>query len=156
MSENLDLVRSIFADLERGDFDRVFQSASEWAHPQIEYVIADGPEPGSWSGLAGMAEAWRGLSSASENLRILAEECRELDNQRVLVLLDNSGRGKTSGIDLHQVRGGANLFHLCDGKVTRCVVYWNRDHAVADLGLAAEGKPKDAKDIYGESWIDRS
>ena len=130
MSENLDLVRSIFADFERGDY-----SHGEWAHPEIEYVVADGPEPGSWTGVAGMAEAWRGLSSAAENHRLLAEAYRELDDQRVLVLLDNSGRGKASGIDLHRVRGGATLFHLCDGKVTRCVVYFNRDRALADLGL---------------------
>jgi hypothetical protein len=61
MSANLDLARSIYADWERGDF-----SDAEWADPEIEYVIADGPAPGSWKGVAGMAEAMRDFFSAWE------------------------------------------------------------------------------------------
>jgi ketosteroid isomerase-like protein len=30
---------------------------------------------------------------------------------------------------------GANLFHFRGGKVTRLVVYWDRERAFVDLGL---------------------
>jgi ketosteroid isomerase-like protein len=131
MSENLDLVRSIYADWERGNF-----SSAEWADPEIEYVWADGPAPGSWKGLTGMAEAARGIFDAWEDYRVEAEQYRELDGDRVLVLTHMSGRGKASGLELEQMRAaGATVFDVRNGKVTRHVYYWDRERAFADLGL---------------------
>jgi ketosteroid isomerase-like protein len=135
MSANLDLVRSIHAAWERGDYSSV-----EWADPEIEFVTADGPDPGSWTGIAAMAEAWRSRLSVFEERRLQAEEYREVDDERVLVLAHASFRGKTSGLELGQIQTrGAHLLHIRDGKVTRFVVYWDRDRAFADLGLAPEG-----------------
>jgi ketosteroid isomerase-like protein len=129
--ENLDLVRSIYADWERGDYTSV-----EWAHPDIEYLTVDGPEPGSWTGLTGMAEGERHLLRGWAEFRAVAYEYRELDEERVLVLAHARGRGKTSGLELGQIsRGAATLFQLRDGKVTNLLVYWDRDRALADLGL---------------------
>jgi ketosteroid isomerase-like protein len=133
-SANLELVRSIYAEWERGDF-----SSAEWAHPEIEYVHADGPEPGRWIGMAGMAEGFGDFLSAWEDWRIEAEEYRELDGELVLVLYRRSGRGKTSGLEVGQISSkAANVFHVRDGKVTRLVVYWEPGRALADLGLAPE------------------
>jgi hypothetical protein len=66
-----------------------------------------------------------------------AQEYRELDQQRVLVLVQNTGRGKASGLEIGQMQTmGAALFNIRDAKVTRLVIYWDRDRAFADLGLA--------------------
>ena len=129
MSANLDLVRSIYADWERGDF-----SHAEWADPKLEYTIADGPQPGTWIGH--MPEGFRDWTSAWEGYRTEAEEYRELDAERVLVLNRSSGRGKSSGIDLTQFQArGAMVLHIRHGKVTRLVSYTDRDRACADLGV---------------------
>ena len=85
-SANIDLVRSIRAAWERGDYGSV-----DWADPDIEFVIADGPAPGSWTGVAGMAEGFRSLLNAWEAFHAEADEYRELDGERVLV------RGQLSG-----------------------------------------------------------
>ena len=130
-SANLDLVRSIFADWERGDLSRI-----DWAHPEIEYVLADGPDPGSWKGVSAMADATFKRLSAWEGYRFEVEDCRGLDHDRVLVLTRRRGRGKTSGIEVGQFgTKGAWLFHVLDGRVTRLVGYFDRDRALAELGL---------------------
>jgi ketosteroid isomerase-like protein len=130
--ENVEIVRPIYAAWERGDFSWV-----GWAHPEIEYVIVEGPAPGRWRGLAGLEEGGLGILNAWTELRVQAEDCRRLDDTRVLVLTRLSGRGKTSGIDLQQMHAkGADILELRGGKVSRFVLYWNREHALADLGLS--------------------
>jgi ketosteroid isomerase-like protein len=136
-SRNLDFVRSIRDAWERGDY-----SSAEWAHPEIEFAFADGPAPGSWKGLAGMAEGTRSWVSAWEKWSIDAEEYSELDDERVLVLTRYRGRGKTSGVDIAQTGAkGAELFHVRGGEVTKLVIYWDCGNALADLGLAPEAGP---------------
>ena len=83
-----------------------------------------------------LAEGSRDLVSAREEWRPQADEYLELDGERVLVLDHFRGRGKTSGLEVRQMRTeGAALFHLRGGKVTRVVVYWDRERALADVGL---------------------
>lgn len=133
-SANVELVRSIYADWERGHF-----TTAAWADPEIEYVLVGGPAPGRWAGLSGLWQGWRGVLDAWDKLRFEAEEYRELDGERVLVLYQWTGRGKASGVDLGDVQAkGATLLHIRDGKVTRLVGYFERDRALADLGLAPE------------------
>jgi ketosteroid isomerase-like protein len=133
-SANLDLVRSIYVAWERGDFSTI-----EWAYPEIEYGTADGPSPSSVTGVAGMADATREWMAVWHDWRVEGDEYRDLDSERVLVLVRYSGRGRTSGMQIAQVRTtGATLFHVSGGKVNRLVFYLDRERAFADLGLAPE------------------
>ena len=131
MSENLDLVRSIYADWERGDFHSV-----AWADPQIEYVIVGGPVSGAWEGLDGMAVGWRGWLDAWTDYRTEVDEYRQLDDERVLVLTHDSGRGKASGLELAEMgpKAGA-LFHVRDGKVAVYRSFRTEQKALEAAGL---------------------
>jgi hypothetical protein len=73
---------------------------------------------------------------------------RQLDDNRFLVLFRRSGRGKVSGVDIAQLAGaeGADVLHLHDGKVIKWLSYWERERALADLGLAEWGCRRRAHD----------
>jgi len=134
-SPNVELVRSIYADWERGDF-----SSAEWADPEIEYIFADGPHPGTWTGVPGMAKANRDWLTAWEDWTVTAEGYRQLNGDRVLVPFSFHARGKTSGIEVGQLIGthGATVFQVRDGKVLKVAQYFDRDRAFADLGLTPD------------------
>jgi hypothetical protein len=126
--ENVDLVRSIYADWERGDFTR-----DDWADPAIELVRPASLDGDMLTGRDASAGGWRAWLDAWEDFRAEAHEYRVLDAERVLVFGSMRGIGKLSGtsIDTKTV----NVFHVNDRKVVRLVLYSNRDRALADLGL---------------------
>ena len=130
--ENVDLVRSVCTAWEAGDYESV-----DWQHPEIEFEIADGPTPGRWTGSAGITEGWGGFLSAWEDFRTEIYEYRDVDDESVLVLGRFGGYGKTSGVELGQMRTEAtSLFTVRDGKVTKLVLYFDRERALRELGLS--------------------
>ena len=132
MSENLELVKSIYEAWGRGDFD-----SSDWADPEIEFVVMDGPTPGTSRGIGEMAARWGEVLRAYVDFRAIAEGFRELDDERVLVMLRNRGRGKVSGLEVAEMQPrSVNVFQIRDGKVVRLVTWWHREHGLADLGLS--------------------
>ena len=58
-----------------------------------------------------------------------------VDAERVLVLVHNTARGRSSGVKL-DARSVANLFEVRNGKVTSLTLYMDRGRALADLGLS--------------------
>jgi ketosteroid isomerase-like protein len=73
------------------------------------------------------------MLAAWEEFRVEVEEYRMLDHERVLVLERRRARGKGSGVETWTKAAG--VVHFRDGMVIRLVMYWDRDHALADLGL---------------------
>ena len=136
MAEPPDLVRSIYADWERGDFSR-----ADWADHEIEYTQDEFGAfmRASWKGLANMAKGARARIEVFADIGVHADEYRQLDDRRVLVLDRRTGTTKHSGIEFggatRMPTAGAHLFTIQRGKVTALVAYYDRDRAIADLGL---------------------
>jgi len=137
MSASLDLVRSIYADWERGDF-----GSAEWADPEIEFAFDGGPEPGRWMGLEEMSARYGDWLRGWKDFRALPERYFVADGERILVFVQNSGRGRASGVELAQ-SSVANLFEIRAGKVVRLVLYWDRERALADAGLTSDAAGAD-------------
>jgi ketosteroid isomerase-like protein len=133
-STNVEFVRSIYADWERGDW-----SSAAWADPEIEFVGADGPDPRTVRGIDKVGEAWAEFLEMWEEYRVEAEEFLEVEGDRVLVLVRLLGRGKASGLEVGQMpTEAANVLDIRDGKVIRLALYWDRERALADVGLASK------------------
>lgn len=120
MTTPCDLVLSICGAWQRGDFD-----STDWADPEIEYSVADAPGYGTWRGVAGMNEGGALWLNVWASGGVVVEDCREVGEGRVLVLLRSFGQGT-----------GAAVFELHDDKVTRLTVYFEQRRAIADLALA--------------------
>ena len=132
MSANLDLVRSIYADWQRGTSVR--------SRGRIPRSNLCGLAVFSVARAAQDSREWqRDPATSCTHVRMSGprrRSSRELDDERVLVLSQLSARGKTSGLDVGQVTtSAASLFHIRDGKVTPLISYMDRADALADLGL---------------------
>jgi ketosteroid isomerase-like protein len=126
---NADLIRPIFEEWGRGNirprFD-VYDPHMEWGwsdeFPGLDGVFEDHRDPNprlrSWLG------GW-------EHWRIEAEDYLELGDH-VVVLTRYHGRGKGSGVEIHQP--GAHVFELRDGKVVRLEIFADRERAIESVG----------------------
>ncbi len=120
-SPNLNLVRSIYADWERGDF-----GVTSWAHPGLEFVIVGGLGGAHETrrGLKETGQLWREFLADWRDFAAVAETYRELDRDRVIVFHHFGGRGKRSGVEVGLTESkGACLFHVAGGQVTKLVLY---------------------------------
>jgi ketosteroid isomerase-like protein len=134
-SPNVALVRSIYADSERGDFRHVADADlyTEFFHPDAEIVLPSifpDTEP-FYSGFEGFQRYQRELAEVWDNWRVEPERFFDAGD-RVLVFARTSGTGRQSEAAL--VIPTAHLT-LRDGRVTRLELFLDRQAALNAVGV---------------------
>jgi hypothetical protein len=154
-AENVELARSIFP----GTYDlaglfadpkayAAFRAALEArVHSDLEIVlppeavppadpgtgIPSGSSRATSFGIDGFMAGFGDWLSAWESWVITPDEVIDVDDERVLVLLDIEARSKTHGVEMPVE--GANLLTVRDGKLARLELFLDRAEARAAAGL---------------------
>ena len=128
---NADLIRPIYEEWGRGNWRQrfaVYDAGMEWGwsdeFPGLDGVYADHRDPNP---------RLRSWLSPWEHWRAEANEYLELGDY-VVVLATYHGRGKGSGVEVHQP--GAHVFRLCNGKVVRLEIFADREKAIESVHAA--------------------
>jgi hypothetical protein len=155
--ENVAIVRRLYSDQpvdlasvfsEPALLDAMRSQVEPLVHPDFEslggsaQLALEGQDPGSKGqssrpasvGVEGLLTAWRDWLAAWESWVVRPAEFIEVDEHRVLVLLDVQARSKT-----HQVAiplPSANLLTLREGKLARLEMFTNQAEALEAAGLS--------------------
>jgi ketosteroid isomerase-like protein len=74
------------------------------------------------------------VDEAFDDMRVEVEEITEVGEDRLVVVLRVSGRGKGSGVNVEQHNG--QVWTFVDSKIARIDSYMNRTEALAAVGLS--------------------
>ena len=119
-------LKRLYEEWARGDYSR-----SDIFHPELKMETFGMGEPMRAESYEEFVEAMRKWLSAWERpITIRAEEFIVSEN-RVLVMITWTGRGRGSGAEMEA--GGAHLWTFRNGLVVRYEVYRDRDEARAAL-----------------------
>jgi ketosteroid isomerase-like protein len=113
---------------------------SDLCHPDWELATPLAPLEGTFKGEAGIRAFFSALDEATESFTFCVDELRLVDDDRVLAHLRLSVVSQ-GGVPITQ--SVANVYELLDGKLRRVSVYFDRDRAFAELGLAPEAGAPD-------------
>ena len=131
---NVEIVRRGWEAWQRDDFDTwlsTLDPAVEW-HTALERLVGGGEN--HYRGIEGMREFWTAYRTELEDIRIEAEELRDVGRDRVLGLGHISWRGPASGIELDSPVG--LVFTLRQGKIIQSMNYLSHKEALEAVGLS--------------------
>ena len=131
--ERPELVETL-ARLVDPDFETVGQALGMEARDTLDERAPDDITRRTAHGLDGFIDTWRTFLVAWQNWVVTATGFIEVDDERVLVLLDIRGRSRTHGVEIPIE--AANLLTLRNGKVARLELFTSRRPAFEAAGLA--------------------
>ena len=135
MSEKLDLVRSLYADWERGDFSLV-DRASEWGdvfEPDFEWHTRDDlPDAGVRKGYEGTVRLRDEWVEAFDDMHVDLDELIDAGDRVIAVTrLCGSLRGSGHELDVQETQ----VWKMRDGRATEVRAYLTRSEALEAVGL---------------------
>ena len=131
-AQNVEIVRRIYAEFERGDF----AAAVEWYAPDIRFetYMPDASENVTAQGLAALRTFMREWLGQWENYRVIADEFREVGDDRVFVGGRQAASGHQSGVEVESP--GFSVWTFRDGKVVSLFLHYDRAKALEAAGLS--------------------
>jgi ketosteroid isomerase-like protein len=128
VSENLDLVRAIYAALNDAYRTGAYDDPVEFVHPDVVLRTSGMfPESGEYHGRAGVRQFTENQAQAFESMAVEPQEYLEFGD-RVVVPVRFGGRARHTGIDtFFEV---VHVWLLRDGKVAELVMHRSREEAI--------------------------
>jgi ketosteroid isomerase-like protein len=128
--ENVEVVRRTVSALAAGDWQEVFET---W-DPQIEWHFErDAVISGRHRGRDEVRAALSSFMTEWEDFAVEIEELIAADDERVVMLVHLSGRGRGSGLPLDFRE--ANIFTIRGGRIVNVEEYFDREQALLAAGL---------------------
>src|SRR5215211_4199227 len=131
--ENVEVVRRALEAWQRDDLDAwltAYDPAIEW-HTALERIV--GGIENCYRGLDRLREAWSMYRTELEDFHYAAQELRDVDKDRVVLLGHMRWRGAASGIEMDSPVG--MVVTLRDGKVVHSIDYLSHEEALEAVGL---------------------
>ena len=127
--ENVEMIRSIYEPLNRGDWEAVFRDA----HPKFELTTQRGPTAGTYRGQEAVQRQIQELFGPFEAWTMEPEELFEAADQ-VVAFVKVRSRPKGTSADM-EVRNG-HLWTILDGTIRSLRTFPVREEALKAAGLS--------------------
>jgi ketosteroid isomerase-like protein len=127
--QNVEVVRKGFDAYQQGDWEGLVRDAD----PDIEVVQPpDFPEARSYHGHPGLVEVLSWWPSQWENFHVELTEVLDANDDRVVWVTRQRGRGKGGGVEVVGEVAFVSTFR--DGKTIRIEMFQTRQEALATVG----------------------